>query len=86
MEFEGAIQGLELEGTIDDLKLIYRVLHQHLNEHLELLDSPLFTSLQETLQQAAYAEGIDVTDHAQWQAWLAQGAPQESKVEQGLLN
>lgn len=86
MEFDGVLQGLELEGTIEDLKLIYRVLHQHLNDHLELLDSPLFSSLQETLQQAAFAEGVDVTDHGQWQSWLAQGAPAEPKAQQGMLN
>lgn len=84
MDFDGLPQGLELEGTLEDLKLIYRVLHQHVGEHLELLDSPLFNSLQETLQQAAYAEGVDVKDHGQWHAWLmAQAQPISSS---SLLN
>jgi hypothetical protein len=86
MNFPDDIPGLELEGTLEDLKLIYRVLHIHLAEHEELLDSPLFTSLQEILQQAAYAEGVDVTDHAQWQAWLSAGLVTSSEAPEGLLN
>ena len=53
-----------------DLKLIYRVLHRHLTQHTELLDSDFFTDLQRHLQQQATAEGIDVSDHGAWDAWL----------------
>jgi len=86
MEFDGVLQGLELEGTLEDLKLIYRVLHEHLSEHPELLDSPLFASLQDTLQQAAFSEGVDVTDHSQWQAWLTRDGSVPSSRPEGLLN
>ena len=48
---------------LTDLKLIYRVLHRHLTQHTELLDSDFFTDLQRHLQQQATAEGIDVSDH-----------------------
>lgn len=61
---------LTLTTSVLDLKLAYRVLHQHLQEHLELMDSDLFTAMQDTLQQAARADGVDVGDHAAWDAWL----------------
>jgi hypothetical protein len=51
-------------------KLVYRVLHRHLAEHPELMDSAFLDDLQTTLQKAAAAEGVDVADHGQWDAWL----------------
>ena len=74
MDFDAPAQ-VELEGSLDDLKLIYRVLHSNLADNLELMDSPLFSSLQDTLQQAAAAEGVDVTDHGAWAAWLGSSSP-----------
>ena len=59
---------------LDDLKLIYRVLHRHLTEHTELLDSDFFSDLQRHLQQQATVEGIDVSDHGAWDAWLGNTA------------
>jgi len=59
---------------VEDLKLIYRVLHRHLAQHTELLDSDFFTDLQRHLQQKAMAEGVDVSDHAAWDAWLGNTA------------
>jgi hypothetical protein len=58
----------------DDLKLIYRVLHRHLTQHTELLDSDFFTDLQRNLQRQATAEGVDVSDHGAWDAWLGNAA------------
>jgi hypothetical protein len=55
---------------LDDLKLIYRVLHRHLAEHTDLLDSDFFSDLQRHLQRQASAEGVDVSDHGAWDAWL----------------
>ncbi len=55
---------------VSDLKLIYRVLHAHLMEHLELMDSDFFTDLQTWLQSVAGSQGVDVRDHAAWDAWL----------------
>jgi len=54
----------------DDLKLIYRVLHRHLGQHPELLDSQFFEDLQKQLHKQAGAEGVDVADHGAWDEWL----------------
>ena len=51
-------------------KLVYRVLHQHLAEHPELMDCSVLDDLQADLQKVAGAEGIDVTDHQAWDRWL----------------
>jgi hypothetical protein len=53
-----------------ELKLIYRVLHRHLGEHVELLDARFFDDLQRHLQRKAQEEGVDVADHGAWDAWL----------------
>ena len=58
---------------LDELKLIYRLLHEALPANLELMDSDLLTDLQRLLQQAAKADGVDVSLHAQWAAWLNGG-------------
>lgn len=55
-------------------KLIYRVLHKHLAEHPELMDGTFLDDLQRGLQQAAQTEGVDVSDHGQWDAWLGNEA------------
>jgi hypothetical protein len=59
---------------IDDLKLIYRVLHRHLGQHTELLDSDFFADLQRYLHEKATADGVDVSDHGAWDAWLGNAA------------
>ena len=51
-------------------KLIYRVLHRNLADHPELMDTQFLDELQRSLQQSAQADGIDVSDHGQWDAWL----------------
>jgi hypothetical protein len=55
---------------LDDLKLIYRVLHRHIAQHTELLDSGFFEDLQRHLHRAAQVDGVDVSDHGAWDAWL----------------
>jgi hypothetical protein len=57
--------------AIADLKLVYRVLHAHLMEHPELMDSELFLQLQTALQGHARQDGVDLSDHGAWAAWLA---------------
>ena len=59
---------------LEDLKLIYRVLHRHLGQHTELLDSDFFTDLQRHLQQRATREDVDVSDHGAWDTWLGNTA------------
>lgn len=60
---------------LTDLKRIYRTLHRQLQEDLELMDSELLLDLQTWLQSKAGAEGVDVSIHAQWSAWLNDGKP-----------
>ncbi len=51
-------------------KLLYRVLHKHLAEHPDLMDSELLHDLQRVLQREAQEEAVDVTDHGSWDEWL----------------
>jgi hypothetical protein len=53
-----------------DLRLIYRVLHAHLMEHTDLMDSAFFQELQSHLQALARRDGVDLADHRQWDLWL----------------
>jgi len=55
---------------LQELKLIYRILHTQLPQHPELLDSELLQVLQDHLQQQAREAGVDVSHHAQWARWL----------------
>jgi hypothetical protein len=55
---------------LDEMKLIYRVLHRHLAQHTDLLDASFFDDLQRYLQRKAQDEGVDVADHGAWDAWL----------------
>lgn len=56
--------------ALEELKLIYRVLHAALPENPELMDAALLEELQRELQERAAADGVDVSLHAQWTAWL----------------
>ncbi|HKK05856.1 MAG TPA: hypothetical protein VKA50_08420 [Gammaproteobacteria bacterium] len=58
---------------IEDLKRVYRILHSQLPEHMELMDSELMHDLQRILQRRAREDGVDVSLHAQWAAWLNDG-------------
>ena len=65
-----------LDGyEITDLKHIYRTLHKQLQEDFELMDSEILLDLQTWLQTKAGTEGVDVSIHAQWAAWLNDGKP-----------
>ncbi|MBI4447311.1 MAG: hypothetical protein HY645_15570 [Acidobacteria bacterium] len=67
--------------NLQELKLIYRVLHQHLAEHIELMDTDFLLQLQMFLQGQAREEGIDASDHSLWDRWLGNEAvPCESRV------
>lgn len=58
---------------LDELKLVYRLLHEQLDKNEALVDSELLQELQHLLQARARAEGVDVTLHAQWATWLNDG-------------
>jgi len=61
--------------ALTDLKRIYRTLHGQLQQDFELMDSEFLQDLQTLLQTAATAEGVDVSLHVQWDAWLNDGKP-----------
>lgn len=61
------------EYDLDELKLIYRLLHSQLQAEIELMDSALLHDLQGHLQTQARADGVDVSVHAQWATWLNGG-------------
>ncbi|HJL14874.1 MAG TPA: hypothetical protein RMH99_04410 [Sandaracinaceae bacterium LLY-WYZ-13_1] len=60
-----------LEASLDDLKVIYKVLTVHRTEHPELEGNGFFESLQRLLEAQARVEGVDVEDDGEWEAWLA---------------
>lgn len=51
-------------------KLLYRVLHGQLRNHIDLMDSGFFLDLQSHLQREAQAQGVDIGDHGAWDGWL----------------
>lgn len=55
---------------LPDLKQVYRLLHERLAQHPALMDSELLHDLQTLLQRRARNEGVDVSLHEQWAAWL----------------
>jgi hypothetical protein len=60
---------------LTDLKRIFRTLHGQLQKDFDLMDSELLHDLQTWLQAKASNEGVDVSIHAQWAAWLNDGKP-----------
>ena len=60
---------------LTDLKRIYRTLHMQLQEDFELMDSDLLHDIQTLLQAKAGEQGVDVSIHAEWAAWLNDGKP-----------
>jgi hypothetical protein len=55
---------------IEELKLIYRVLHRQLAQNTELLDAQFFDDLQKYLQKQAVFDGVDIGDRSAWDGWL----------------
>lgn len=60
-----------LEASLEELKVIYRVLLEHAEEHPELEGNEFMDSVRRFLVAQATAEGVDVEDEAEWLAWLA---------------
>ena len=56
--------------ALDELKLVYRVLHRNLLSEEALMDAEFVHSLQTWLQYRAGQDGVDLADHAAWEAWL----------------
>ena len=70
MSFEDRADAVIAALDADELKLIYRVLHQHLGEHPELMDTDFLIELQNYLQRKAISEKVDIADHGKWDAWI----------------
>jgi hypothetical protein len=56
--------------SLDELKLVYRVLHRHLSQHVDLMDTHFLIELQNFLHAMARADGVDASDHTAWDVWL----------------
>ena len=71
------------ETSIEDMKLVYRILHRHMGEHLELMDCEFMDELQIALQKKAQTEGVDIGHHGAWDLWLGNDAvtPCEERVK-----
>ncbi len=74
-----------LEASLEDLKVVYRVLVVHGSEHPELAENAFVTSLDRLLRAQARVEGVDTTDDREWSAWLA-GEEAPDEPEGTLLN
>lgn len=61
---------LSFDAPVAQWKIVFRVLHANLAKELELMDADVFAEMQRQLHRAAKEEGVDVTDHAAWDAWL----------------
>lgn len=70
MSFEERADAVIAALDREELKLVYRILHQHLGDHPELMDTDFLMELQNYLQRQARAEGIDIADHSKWDAWI----------------
>ncbi len=57
---------------LSELKLVYTLLHSQVLEQPALMDSTLLQDLQSYLQAQARNEQVDVSLHAEWDAWLKQ--------------
>ena len=68
-EFYG---GYDMEALFEakELKVIYRLLHKNLLQEPSLMDSEFLQNLQTYLQKKSRAEGVDVSNHSAWDAWL----------------
>lgn len=70
MSFESRGEAVVAAHDENELKLIYCVLHRHLAEHPDLMDTHFLTELQGFLQRQAQAAGVDVAHHGDWDRWL----------------
>ncbi len=75
MGFKLSGDSARLDASVEDMKLVYRTLHRHLSDHLELMDCELFDALQGALQEKAQAEGVDIGHHTAWDLWLGNENP-----------
>jgi hypothetical protein len=70
MSFEERGEAVIGAHSLEELKLVYYVLHRHLAEHTELMDTRFLIELQNFLHAQASADGVDTANHSEWDAWL----------------
>jgi hypothetical protein len=70
MSFEERADAVVAALDAEELRLVYRVLHQHLGDHPELMDTDFLIELQTYLQRQAKAAGVDISDHSAWDRWI----------------
>ena len=70
MSFEERADAVVAALDAEELKLVYRVLHQHLGDHPELMDTDFLIELQTYLQRQAKTAGVDISDHSAWDRWI----------------
>lgn len=58
------------EYPIDELKLIYHVLHTNMSQQPQLMGSYLLQDIQAQLLQQAKAQGVELSSPQQWSDWL----------------
>lgn len=58
------------EYSLEEIRLIYQLLHSQVLDTPALMDSELLSDLQRYLQQQATRDGVDVSAHSEWSAWL----------------
>lgn len=56
---------------VSELKQIYQILHQQIQDNPELMDSELLQDLQTLLHSLASTDGVDIALHSEWSAWLS---------------
>ena len=66
---------ISISANLDEMKLVYRVLHKHLTENLDLMDSMFLENLQSSLQEKAQQQGVDIGHHSAWDLWLGNKSP-----------
>lgn len=66
---------ISMSANLDEMKLVYRVLHKHLTENLDLMDSIFLENLQSALQEKAQQQGVDIGHHSAWDLWLGNESP-----------
>ncbi len=70
MSFERRGETVIGAHDMEELKLVYRVLHRYLAKHTELMDTHFLIELQNFLHAQAQDDGVDTANHSAWDAWL----------------
>jgi hypothetical protein len=64
--------GPSLEASLEELKVIYRVLRAHAVQTTDLDGNVFYENLADLLRLQARSEGVDTDAPSEWEAWLVQ--------------